>query len=347
MSVHCFTSISYAYLDRARVLGATIKQFHPDWTLWLLLTDEEPEGFEINLDVESWDHLFRATDLDIPKIKGWMFQHDVVELCTAVKGPFLEKLLNDGADKVFYIDPDIALLNPLHPLEKLLDQHSVLLTPHQTGYDEDPIAILDNEVSCLIHGTYNLGFIAVRNDENGRECARWWSARCRNYCYDDKPRGLFVDQKWCDLIPAYFDNVHIVRDPGYNVASWNLNSRVISSKDDGRFYVNSEHMLRFYHFTKLGPIGDTMTRRYAKDNTEVYEIWAWYKKLVAANVDRRIPERYWFYGVYSSGNPIPKAARELYRYRGDLKEAFPNPFDSTNGGYEAWYEADLKLQQNN
>ena len=43
--IHCFTSASFAYLDRAHVLGETLRRFHPDWTLWLCLSDEEPPGF--------------------------------------------------------------------------------------------------------------------------------------------------------------------------------------------------------------------------------------------------------------------------------------------------------------
>lgn len=344
MRICCFTSISFSYLNRARVLGATLKRHHPDWTLWLVISDVPPDGLSFDVSQESWDKVTFATELEIADTKAWIFKHDVVELCTAVKGPFLEFLTELDFDQIFYLDPDIAVLNNLEPMVRMLGTSSILLTPHQLEPDDNEISVWDNEIGSLIHGAYNLGFIAIRNDDIGRSFATWWSNRCRRFCFDDKSKGLFVDQKWCDLIPAFFDRVTVVRDPGYNIASWNLNRRKISVSHDGTFVVNGVNPVRFFHFTKLGPIGDTMTRRYAGSNTEVFELWAWYKRMVVAASDARIPDGFWFYGRFSSGCQIPKGARELYRHRLDLQSAFPDPFDSSNGGYEAWYSNEHKGQ---
>ena len=96
--------------------------------------------------------------------------------------------------------------------------------------------------------------------------------------------------------------------------------------------------LRFWHFTKLGPLGDTMTRRYAGANFPVYEIWSWYKRQVTAVTDPTIPERYWAFAAYEDGRPIAKAERVLYRERTDLQQAFPNPFASGRGSFQEWLE---------
>ena len=151
------------------------------------------------------------------------------------------------------------------------------------------------------------------------------------------PAGLFVDQRWCDHVPALFDKVKVVRDPGYNVASWNLSTRTVNVGKDGAITVNGVP-LRFWHFTKLGPLGDTMTKKYAGANFPVYEIWAWYKRQVEAATDAAIPERWWAYGAYSDGAPIEKAHRVLYRQRGDLRAAFPDPFRAGEGSYRQWLE---------
>nr|QQZ49895.1 hypothetical protein JKL49_24850 [Phenylobacterium glaciei] len=63
--------------------------------------------------------------------------------------------------------------------------------------------------------------------------------------------------------------------------------------------------MRFWHFTKLGPTGDAMTKRYAGDNHAVYEIWRWYKEEVAKTTDPIIPERYWAYEAFSDGRRSP------------------------------------------
>jgi hypothetical protein len=343
MTVHCFTSISFSYLSKARVLAWSVKQQHPDWRMILCISDLPPPGFQFSVEAEEFfDEVIWAVDLPIDAIHGWLFKHDVVEVCTAVKGPVLRDLLERGAEKVVYLDPDIAVLGSLAPLENWLDEASILLTPHQLEPDDDVEAIIDNEICSLVHGIYNLGFVAVRNDKSGRAFAEWWDKRLRSFCYDDKPRGLFVDQKWCDHVPSMFDGVKIIRDPGYNVASWNLSRRKISIPQTGEILVNSAP-LRFFHFTKLGPIGDTMTKRYAKDNVEVYEIWSWYKRKVDHFSDPRIPAGYWHYGRFSNSEPIPKAVRVLYRHRLDLQKAFEDPFDAAgDNSFYCWLEWNQK-----
>jgi hypothetical protein len=83
-----------------------------------------------------------------------------------------------------------------------------------------------------------------------------------------------------------------------------------------------------------------MTRRYAGRNFPVYEIWAWYKREVAAATDPAIPDRWWAFGAYDDGTPITKAARVLYRERGDLQTAFANPFASGPGSFQSWLDAE-------
>jgi hypothetical protein len=342
MTVTCFTSISLNYLAKARVLAWSLRRHHPDWRLIACITDQPPAGFKLDLNAEHFDEIIWAHDLDIEPVAGWLFKHDVVEVCTAVKGPLLKKLIDNGSAKVLYLDPDTAVFGSLQPIVDWLDEYSILLTPHILEPDNTIEAIFDNEICALAHGIYNLGFVAVRNDASGRSFAAWWDNRLRQFCYDDKSIGLFVDQKWCDHVPGLFDGVKVVRDPGYNVASWNLSQRKISIAKDGEILVNGS-LLRFYHFTKLGPIGDTMTSRYAKNNTEVYELWSWYKHKVKTFLAPEIPSGYWHYSHFDNGVKIQKDVRVLYRHRGDLQDAFPNPFAAANSSYFNWLKAENLL----
>jgi hypothetical protein len=335
MKVLCFSSFTFSYLNRARVLFASLRRFHPDWELVALITDAPPRGFVLDLDAEPFDRLVYASELGIPNFPGWMFKHDIVEVCTAVKGPFLLQACETGAEAVVYLDPDTALFGSLAPLETWLETADILLTPHLLDPNDQPLAIEDNDVATLRTGIFNLGFVAVRTTGEGVRFARWWNDRLLTHCYDDIPNGLFVDQRWCDHVPALFDKVKVVRDPGYNVASWNLSRRKLSVEKDGRILVNGT-LLRFWHFTKLGEVGDAMTRRYAGDNFPVYELWSWYKREVAAATDPAIPSRWWAYGVYQDGRPIEKAHRLLYRHRADLQAEFPDPYAAGPGGFRTW-----------
>ena len=45
MKILCYTSFTFSYLNRARVLFQTLRKHHPDWELAALITDRAPEGF--------------------------------------------------------------------------------------------------------------------------------------------------------------------------------------------------------------------------------------------------------------------------------------------------------------
>lgn len=338
MKVLVFSSFTFAYLDRARVLFESLRKHQPNWERVALITDHPPEGVTLDLAAEPFERVVWFEDLNLPGGRSWLFGHDIVEACTAVKGPFIHQACEaGGVDAVVYLDPDTALLNDLTPLVEALEQHDGLLTPHLLEPEDDLQALLDNELATLRTGIFNLGFVAVRTTGQGARFARWWNDRLLAFCHDDIPRGLFVDQRWCDHVPAFFDRFHVLRDPGYNVASWNLSKRKIAIGRDGAITVNGSP-LRFWHFTKLGPTGDTMTRRYAGTNHEVHEIWNWYRRQIEIARDPRIPPRYWAFNTFDDGMPIQKAWRELYRGRADLIAAFPDPFRSGAGSYQAWLQ---------
>jgi hypothetical protein len=339
VKVLCYSSFTFSYLNRARVLFQTLRRFHPDWELVALITDTPPPGFGFDPDDEPFDRLVWAEELGVADFKSWLFRHDVVEACTAVKGPFLHQACAGDADAVIYLDPDTALFSSLDPLVERLETEDILLTPHLIEPNWEAEAILDNDLSASRTGIFNLGFVAVRTSGEGARFGRWWNDRLVNWCYDEMDRGIFVDQRWCDHVPALFDKVGIVRDPGYNVASWNLSTRTVTIGKDGMIRVNGSP-LRFWHFTKLGPMGDAMTRKYGAENFPVYEIWRWYREQVEAATDAWIPERWWAYARYDDGAPIQKAHRELYRARTDLQAAFPDPFDTDGGGFRAWLDAE-------
>ncbi len=45
VKVLCYSSFTFSYLNRARVLFQTLRRFHPDWELVALVTDRPPAGF--------------------------------------------------------------------------------------------------------------------------------------------------------------------------------------------------------------------------------------------------------------------------------------------------------------
>ena len=161
-----YTSVTKSYLPKARVLARSVKRFHPDWTFVLLYSDDLPGGF--NLADEPFDEILTIEHLGIANWKSWAFGHTVVELCTAVKGPAAVYLAKrPEIRKIMYLDPDIKVFNVLSPLSGLLDEYEILLTPHLLVAEQETGAIIDNEVSSLKHGVFNLGFFTTRTSAQG------------------------------------------------------------------------------------------------------------------------------------------------------------------------------------
>ncbi len=325
--VDCFTSASFAYLDRARILFETLRRHHPDWRLWLCLVDEEPEGFTFRPEQELFDAVVRTEALGIEDLARFKFEHDVVELCTAVKGPMLCHLFGLGAEKVIYLDPDIAVFNTLAPVVELLDTHDIILTPHQIFPDETDMAIRDNEIGSMKYGIYNLGFLAVAARAEGIRFAQWWRDRLLAYCFDDLPSGLFTDQKWCDHVPGLFDQVKILRDPGYNVASWNLSRRPVDFDAEGNLLAGGA-LLRFFHFTKVTWVGELMLERYGGAHIAVFELLRWYRDRLAAHAVADLPEGWWAFGRFRDGQAITREQRLAFRHDRALRDAYPDPFSA-------------------
>jgi len=290
--VRIFTSVNVAYLDRALILQETIKRFNPDWIFTLFLVDEVPVDSKVQNFLEEFDQVILAKDLKIPNFEHWIRRFSVVEACTAIKGFALEYTLGYGEDAI-YLDPDIAVFNNLDVIQELLHTNDIVLTPHILGPENDQMAIIDAEINALKHGIFNLGFIAVRYSPEGLRFANWWAWRLYDFCIEDFSRGLFVDQKWIDLVPVLFDNVLIWKHKGANVASWNISQRRIICEEES--YLVDGVPLLFLHFSKARSDGPPMSMRYDYDNIALTHLWRWYIDRLNLN-GKKIPTKHvWTY----------------------------------------------------
>lgn len=326
-----FTSCVANYLPKARVLAASLKEQQPDWQFCLLLGEDPPAGFD--LAAEPFDRVIGYEDLEIPDLPAFLFKHRLVELCTAVKGMALNHFLEkEKQPKVIYLDPDIMVLGSMKPLEQMLDSHDILLTPHQLAPQTGAQAIEDNEICSLRHGVFNLGFVAAANRPEGIAFSRFWRDRLQAYCRDDKNRGLFTDQKWCDLAPAYFPSLGIVRDPGCNAASWNLTDRRITRDSSGRYLANGAP-LRFYHFTGYDSgMGRVMSSIYGANMPAVAELWNVYDRKLRDAGHERMKKHAWSGGFYANREPISDEARVYYRETPSIQALYPDPYDTDSAG---------------
>lgn len=327
-TLHIYTSAACNYVPKVRMLFSSLRKHHPEAVLHLLLSDRKTEL--LDLSKEPFDEVTTVEDLGIEHMRGWAFCHSIVELSTAIKPFFLCKLLErDNCARALYMDPDTVAFSRLDDILHALDNANIVLTPHQTNPEQTLEAVLDNEISSLKHGVYNLGFIGVKNSEESRRFAAWWANRNYYFCRSEIHNGLFTDQRWIDLVPAFFDGVAIMRSGRHNVATWNITTREFGQTDDGTYTVDGDP-LGFYHFTGFDSGAHRiMALKNAAGNQAIHSLVNWYDKSttdLAADPLSRVP---WQYGVYSDGAPVERIHRFLYRQRADLQRAFPDPFDVT------------------
>ncbi|NUN64585.1 glycosyl transferase [Pseudanabaena biceps] len=339
---HVFTSCNNCYIPKARVLATSIKKFHPELQFHLILSDTLPAF--VNIEDEPFDSIILIEELEIPNLKQWVFKHSVVETCTAVKGiAFQEIFKRYECDRIIFLDPDTAIFSPLDELLQQFEHGSILITPHQLEPEESEEAVVDNEICFLRHGVFNLGFLGVKNSPQGREFLNWWSKRCLDFCYDDTANGLFTDQRWIDLVPSFYDQVIILRNPAYNVANWNLTNRNLTGNLQEGVFVNGIP-LSFYHFSSSQII---MQEKHKVINSVVSLLLDWYQQQCEQMGQSEFKSLPCHYNFFDNGELIPLQSRIRYRCDRDLQKYFPHPFDSSNldRSYFHWYRQQESINQ--
>jgi len=254
------TICSANYLANAKVLGQSVKKHNPDCHFVIGLVDRLPK--EIEPDYLRPFEVIAVEDLKIPDFQELVRKYNLIELNTLVKPFFLEYLYrrNPKVRTVMYLDPDIMVAGGFGGIEAELERSSLIITPHGCTYDDSP-SNMYFERSMLLTGIYNLGFIATARSPVTDAFLSWWQERLRRFCFYLPKRGYFVDQNWVNLAPLYFEGVHIEKNPGCNMAYWNLFERTLSRKD-GRYIVNDGHDLVFFHFSGYNPLQpDVISRR--------------------------------------------------------------------------------------
>ena len=344
MTTYIYTSIALNYLPKARVLSTTLKKYHPDYKMCIVLAESITDDVRAKiLEFEDIDLLLTMDDLvitdgfgkNLTKIEllQWQFKHSIVEFCTAIKGSALCDLLSrPDCEQVFYFDPDIAIFDKLNRLTQCFnDGYSIILTPHTIDIEYTQEDVWRNEISNLKHGIYNLGFIGVKNDATGYKFASWWKSRLDMYCYDDIPNGVFTDQSWCDMVPAVFDNVKVLREPQYNVSTWNLTHRTVDGLDINNLNVNQKYKLCFYHFSGFDSGAQiAMLLKYARYMPKLFLLRRWYKAECKKLDDPYFNNMKWSFGYYTNGDKIGTRDRKIYRLDSQLQAKFSNPFNNTN-----------------
>lgn len=320
------------YISFARVLARSFRAHRPEIPFYVLLCDEAGE----NLEPDEPFELIPFSALAVPEFRNLVFRYPRHLLSIAAKPYLLEHLLGLGYEQVCFFDSDILITGDLSPILRSTGESAISLTPHllEPPRGSDRAA---RELAIIRAGTFNAGFISATDDPAARRFINWWRERLRYHCNHDVARGVHGDQRWLDLAHSFFEEVSVVRDPGCNVAYWNLPERNVRFAGDTLMV--DEGPCRFFHFSGFSPEAPRVLTRHPNSvplcaDLEIL-LQRYAELLLKAGF---IESKQWTYAwqTFDNGVPIPDVAREEYRKFGREVDRFGDPFSTDHP--QSFYE---------
>lgn len=335
-----FTIVAKNYLPLAFVQAETLKKFHPDIHYSILVCDSI-DGVNINAipyEVKTLDVL------NIPDIEQLEFKYNLTEFCTAVKPYYFNYLFNNGCTKAIYLDPDVCVFSSLQPIFNELDSASIVVTPHFITPEIEYTGTITE--ALLLHvGVFNFGFAAVSANERGRHFINWWQNRLHNLAYQDKIEALHTDQKWADLLPAFYGkNVLISADIGRNMAFWNLHERLLVAVNEGIYEVQNRFTgekvpLMLFHFAgyDIKNADKVVHKNHPEysmaDFPELKQLFVWYRDNLLANKFKEYIVLPYQFNKFDNGSPVSSFQRRLFRRLIEDGNKFDRPFATGEGSF--------------
>lgn len=240
-----FTICSVNYLASAKVLANSVLKTNSNVEFVYIISDKIND--RVSKEYFEEIEFIEVENLGIENLNELVDTYNITEFNTALK-PYAVNFLNKKykSNKIIYIDPDIIVFHDLAQVFKNLDKYDFILTPHIINPIIDD-EFYSHQIGALNTGVFNLGFVAINYNLESKKIIDWWALHMRNHGHCNSGIGEFYDQKIMNLLPVFSDKVLIEKNPGYNVAGWNIHERVIT-KNDCKFFVNN-YPLVFYHFS--------------------------------------------------------------------------------------------------
>lgn len=301
------TVCSVNYLAHAKGLADSMIKYNPGYKVIIGLVDKLDDDFDIS--PYSPHTLLQVHEMNLPKFTEMYRRYNVFELNCSLKSFFVRWTLDKYKPEfVVYLDVDMLVYDSFLPVENMLKEFSILITPHITKpFPDDGLKPRENDI--LKTGMFNAGFFAVKNDDTGNIFINWWKDRMVDQGYERPKDGYNADQNWLNFVPLYFDKVKVVKHPGCNVAYWNFHERTIEKKGD-KFFVNNEPLLVFHysgyaveHPDKISKHQERFSRQ---NNPAIRELFSIYHQTLMQNGYETLHKIPCYYKKESSGNWLKK-----------------------------------------
>ena len=328
-----FTIIANNYTHFALTLFQSLRATGSTAKLFCVICDSYNKEVETALQALSVDIIYDRMILG-EHLTNMSFRYDITEYSTSAKPFAFEYLFLLGYTQVTYLDPDIYVTGGLEQLlaEDQFTSVTAILTPHSTVPVDDYCR--PSDIDFLRCGVFNLGYITINNGEESHQLLQWWKQKCASYCDNNQEAGLFVDQKWCDLLPVFFDSIYICKDLGFNAAYWNAHYRTLTRKDSID-YVNNSSFLYFFHFSGFNPLLSDRLSKYTSRHAPISDsalssLASEFSQLLVANGYHSFSLIPYSYNYFSNNVLIGSLIRHIYAASEETKF---NPFAAPGDFY--------------
>ncbi|MBL4806795.1 MAG: hypothetical protein JKY31_05835 [Rhodobacteraceae bacterium] len=159
-----------------------------DRIFWTVLTDKLSSDIDIDWAEEGYDHVIATEELFGSDTDRWLFFTTwlrLVRLSKARQYCRYSKTLHAPNYPILTQISRYSIHWILDEVVDLLDEFSIVLTPHQVDPDpaKDAHARMDIEITSLTYGIFDRGFVLVNNGNKGRRFVNWWADRVSKRCH--------------------------------------------------------------------------------------------------------------------------------------------------------------------
>lgn len=248
MSYGAFTFASQGYLAAALALGQSFVAKHEGCSFHIITIGRMPPMPPIPEGIV----MLPGGEIPVPGGGRFRFRYTLPALCAAQK-PFAFRYLFDSSDiqRLLYLDADMLVMRPMREAWALLQHADGLLVP--TLHDLPPEgAAAERTRTALLHGAFDTSFVGLRRSTAASRLLEWWGRQVFTGCRDAPSDGLYLDQRFMDLVPGAFPGIGILRDPAYNVDAWMLAAATHRQDIDGK--ADDPACLNFHGYDPATPL---------------------------------------------------------------------------------------------
>lgn len=236
---HFCTVASPDYLPFAEALAGSLLRQHAFVQLHVLVTDNEIRPAKGSCVFYTLRHLQHSSVAERIVHK---YAHDNDCLRWALKPVFLQYLLKQH-EKIYYADNDLFFFSAFDFLFGMLDEHSLVLSPHWCSLDAEKGD--ENFEMNFRLGLFNAGLVGVSKKADG--FLNWWGKACLHTMSRNWNEGYFVDQRYLDAALLLQPDTGIIRHLGCNIGSWNMHQNKRTNVD-GSVRISGRYPVVCIHF---------------------------------------------------------------------------------------------------